>query len=78
MRKSVCQTTMSAHTHTGVACVCTYLNGEAVGEEGKEPREANHGEVDGELNEVCHELRHALLDVVEQHEQAHVQGQQHW
>jgi hypothetical protein len=50
------QHTMSAHTHIEVACAHTYLDGEAVGEEGKEPREANHREVNGELNLVRHEL----------------------
>jgi hypothetical protein len=54
------QHTTSAHVHTGVVHAHTYLNREAVSEEGKEPQEEKHREVDGELDEVCHKLRHAL------------------
>ena len=50
-----------------------YLDGETVSEEGEEPREADRGDVDAELEEVRRELRHALLHVVEQHERARAQ-----
>ena len=55
-----CQYTTSAHAHTGVVHAHTYLDREAVSEEGKEPREEKCREVDGKLDEVCRELRHAL------------------
>ena len=53
-----------------------YLDGEAVCEEGKEPGEADRGEVDAQLGEMRRELRHAFLYVVEEHERARARGQQ--
>ncbi len=48
----------------------THLDGQAVSEQGEEPRKADGGEVDTELREVRVQLRRELLHEVEQYERA--------